>query len=167
MGFIQKLFSGEAGSVINAVGTVLGKVITTEGERMQIALELKKAERQFEVDMKNLSLEEQRVILGDIDSARKRDQEVQISAHATKLGKNVPPILAIGTTLLTFTLFGILMFYDKSLGQDRREITIYILGVLSAVLTQIFGFYFGSSQGSMEKNSTIRASMHQFENLKI
>jgi hypothetical protein len=30
-----------------------------------------------------------------------------------------------------------------------------LLGVLSTILTQVFSFYFGSSQGSVDKNKTI------------
>ena len=157
MGFIQKLFSGGASEVINAVGNTLDKVITTRGEKLHLELELAKARQQFEVDMKNLSIEDDKVMMGDIDSARRHDAEVQTSANATRLGKNVPPILALGTTLLTFTLFGMLMFHEKTMSQEMREITLYILGVLSGVLTQVFGFYFGSSQGSADKNLTIRS----------
>ena|SRR5260221_1990526 len=157
MGFIQKLFSGGASEVINAIGNTLDKLITTRGEKVQFELELKKADYQYDIDTKNLALEEQKMLIGDIDSARKRDADVQTSPNASPLSKNVPPILAMGTTLLTFSLFGILMFYDNAVSQDRREITIYVLGVLSAILTQVFGFYFGSSQGSVDKNSTIRS----------
>src|SRR6185295_2927957 len=124
MGFIQKLFSGSASDVINAVGNTLDKVITTRGEKLQLELELTKAKQQFEADMKNLSIEEEKVRVGDIDSARRRDADVQTSANASRLGKNVPPILALGTTLLTFTLFGMLMFYGKTITQERREITL-------------------------------------------
>lgn len=159
MGFIQKLFSGGASEVINAVGNTLDKVITTRGEKLHLELELKKAIQQYEVDMKSLSIEDDKLRLNDIDSARRRDATVQTSTNATGLGKNIPPILALGTTLLTFTIFGLLMFHDKTISQEGREITLYILGVLSAVLTQVFGFYFGSSQGSADKNSTIRSLM--------
>src|SRR5450631_2739193 len=110
MGFIQKLFSGGASELINAIGNTLDKVITTRGEKMQLELELKKADQQYEIDVKNLVLEEQKMLIGDTDSARKRDTDIQTSPNASHLSKNVPPILAMGTTLLTFTLFGLLMF---------------------------------------------------------
>lgn len=156
MSFIQKLLSGSAGEVITAVGTTLDKLITTPGERMQLELEMKKAGQQYDMDMKRLSVEEEKVFMADRDSARRRDADVQGSPNATRLSKNVSAILALGTTVLTFSLFGLLIFNGESIDQDRREITIYILGVLSAVLTQVFGFYFGSSQGSAEKNATIK-----------
>lgn len=156
MGFIQNLFSGGASQVINSVGDVLDKVVTTKGEKLQLELEMKKAENQYNLDIANLSLEERKAVLGDVDSARRRDSEVQTSANATTLAKNVSPVLALGTTILTFSLFGMLIFYDTAIEATKRDIVIYILGVLSAILTQIFGFYFGSSMGSADKARTIQ-----------
>ena len=159
MGFIQNLFSGGASQVINSVGSVLDKVITTKSEKMQLALEMKKAENQYNLDMANLSLEERKALLGDVASARTMNAAVQESANATRLAKNVSPLLALGASLITFCLFGLLMF-GPAVDQNKREMILYVLGILSAVLTQIFGFYFGSSQGSAEKSKSIQ-DMHE------
>ena len=157
MGFIQNLFSGGASQVINSVGSVLDKVITTKGEKMQLELEMKKADNQYTLDMANLSLEERKALLGDVASARTMNAAVQESANATQLAKNVSPILALGGTLLTFTLFGWLMFgtWDPR-DSDKKEIVLYVLGVLSGILSQVFGYYFGSSQGSADKSKSIQ-----------
>ncbi|HTJ50682.1 MAG TPA: hypothetical protein VL443_14570 [Cyclobacteriaceae bacterium] len=157
MGFIQNLFSGGASQVIDSVGNVLDKVVTTKSEKLQLELELKKADHQFELDTQNLALEDKKAILGDIDSARKRDSEVQASANASNLSKNVSPILALGGTLLTFGLFGWLMFgkWDDT-DQNKKEIILYVLGVLSGILTQVFSYYFGSSLGSKAKTDIIQ-----------
>ncbi|MBI3483255.1 MAG: hypothetical protein HY015_09840, partial [Bacteroidetes bacterium] len=81
--------------------------------------------------------------------------------NATKLSKNVSPVLALGGALLTFVLFGWLMFgkWDPN-EQSKKEIILYVLGVLSGILTQVFSYYFGSSQGSAAKTDLIH-SMHQ------
>jgi hypothetical protein len=39
----------------------------------------------------------------------------------------------------------------------QKEIMLYILGVLSAIATQIYAYYFGSSRGSSRKDETIAA----------
>ena len=43
--------------------------------------------------------------------------------------------------------------------QDQRtmvkDIMLYILGVLSSILTSIFSYYFGSSKSSSQKNDTL------------
>ncbi len=160
MGFIQNLFSGGASQVIDSVGNVLDKVVTTKAEKMQLDNEMKKADHQFEIDMANLSLEDKKAILGDIGDARKRESDIQASPNATKLSKNVSPILALGGSVLCFALFGWLMFGTWNPGdQSKKEIILYVLGVLSGILTQIFSYYFGSSQGSAAKSDQIQA-MH-------
>jgi hypothetical protein len=52
--------------------------------------------------------------------------------------------------LSSFILFGILIFVDVR--PEAKDILIYILGVLSAAVTQILSYYFGSSQGSKDKS---------------
>jgi len=94
---------------------------------------------------------------GDISSARNREIQVQTSEHATKLAKNVSPILAFATTFLTMLFFYILVFKPNSISDDSKEIVLYILGVLSAILTQIYSYYFGSSAGSAAKSQTLAA----------
>ena len=129
---------------------------------MQLELETKKADHQFELDMANLSLEDKKAMLGDIASARDMNQKVQDSPNASKLAKNVSPILALGGTLLCFFLFGWLMFSDWQKTpemQNKKEIILYVLGVLSGILTQVFSYYFGSSQGSAAKSDQIQV-MH-------
>jgi len=155
MSIIGKLLSGGTNDLIKTVGDVGDKLFTSKEEKMQLENELKKAEQQYQLDMKKLSVDEQRLVYGDIDSARKREAAVQTSEYATKLSKNVSPILALGTTLLTFTLFSILIFRSEVFKPEVKEIVLYILGVLSAILTQIYSFYFGSSQGSADKSRQI------------
>jgi hypothetical protein len=43
----------------------------------------------------------------------------------------------------------------KEQRSTQKEIILYILGVLSAVLTQVYSYYFGSSRGSARKDETI------------
>jgi energy-converting hydrogenase Eha subunit A len=66
------------------------------------------------------------------------------------LNKLVTPVLALGVVGLSFVLFTILIFVDVQ--PEAKDILIYILGVLSAAVTQILSYYFGSSQGSKDKS---------------
>lgn len=160
MSFLSNLFSGGASTLVDSVGKVLDNVVTTKEEKMTLENELRKSEMQFQLDMKKLTNEEQQMILGDISSARQREMQVQTSEHATKLAKNISPYLALGTTTVTLTLFFILVFTPGVIKQESKEVLLYILGVLSAVLTQIYSYYFGSSAGSAEKSKTL-AGMQQ------
>lgn len=155
MGFLQSIFSSGASDIVNAVGGVVDNIVTTKEEKMQLENEIKKADLQYQVEMRKLNVEEKAQVFGDIKDARAMASSVQTSANSSKLSKNVGPYLALGTTLLTFALFFALIFGYCEQG-NTKEIVLYILGVLSAIVTQIFSFYFGSSQSSSLKNQTIQ-----------
>jgi hypothetical protein len=155
MGFLDSIFSSGASGIVSAVGGVVDNIVTTKEEKMQLENEIKKAELQYQIEMRKLNLEETGQVFGDVKDARAMASTVQTSANSTKLSKNVGPYLALGTTLLTFALFFSLIFGYCEQG-NTKEIVLYILGVLSAIVTQIFSFYFGSSQSSKDKNQTIQ-----------
>jgi flagellar basal body-associated protein FliL len=67
--------------------------------------------------------------------------------------------LALSILLLTFVLFGVVMFDNTPVESSRKDILIYVLGVLSAIATQIVSYYFGSSQGSKEKSDQLKKAM--------
>lgn len=157
MSFIQNLFSSGASTLVDSVGKVLDNVITTKEEKQQLDNEIRKSEMQYQLDMAKLSAEEKQMVLSDIASARQMGAEVQTSANATKLSKNIAPYLAIGTTTLTLILFFVLIFRPGTIPPDSKDIIMYILGVLSTVLVQIYSYYFGSSAGSAAKSDMISA----------
>ncbi|MBA4411069.1 MAG: hypothetical protein Q8S54_00865 [Bacteroidota bacterium] len=155
MSFLQDLFSGGANTLVNSVGKVLDNVVTTKEEKMQLENEILKSEMQYQLDLKKLSNEEQQMILGDISSARQREVQMLSSANATTINKNLMPIMAMGTILIVLGLFYVLIFSPSIIKAESKDIVMYILGVLSAVLTQVYSYYFGSSAGSATKSQTI------------
>lgn len=162
MEFLTKLFGGGAGRLVDSIGNVLDNVITTKEEKQQLENEMKKAHMEWEVEMRKLSVEEQQNVLQDVQSARLRESEIQKSEHASWLGKNISSLLAIAAPILAFTLFYLVLFNDditQTFNQDKKDILIYILGVLSAIVTQIFSYYFGSSMGSAEKNKMLKEEL--------
>ena len=153
MSFISNLFSGGVGQVVDSIGKVIDNVITTKEEKQQLDNEIRKAEMQYNLESRKIDLEEKQAVLKAVDSARTMASNVQTSANATNLSKNVAAYLALGTVFLTFVLFFVWAFAEVT--QSQKEIVLYILGVLSAIDTQIFSFYFGSSQGSKDKQAVI------------
>lgn len=89
----------------------------------------------------------------DRASARQREADVSTSENAPTINKIITPVLAIGTILLSFVLFYIVAFDTSVFSNANKDIIIYILGVLSAIDTQIIGYYFGSSSGSTQTRS--------------
>jgi hypothetical protein len=113
---------------------------------------IKKAELQLKEGQ--LQLEREKAYLQDTQSARETYAKVSTSDSAPFINKIFPSILALTTVIATFLLF--FYFAQGQFTGDKKDIVIYILGVLSTITTQIFAFYFGSSAGSKEKTEIMR-----------
>ena len=90
----------------------------------------------------------------DRSDARNRELQIATSDAAPMLDKLVTPILALGSVILSFSLFAVLIFIDVK--AEAKDILIYILGVLSAAVTQILSYYFGSSSGQADKEEKLK-----------
>jgi hypothetical protein len=129
---------------VDAVEAKLGIKLKPEGEATpEDNAKLKDAAMQHEEFMSELDAK-------DRDSARNREIEIATSDKAPLINKVVTPLLALGVVGLSFVLFSILIFVEVK--PEAKDILIYILGVLSAAVTQILSYYFGSSQGSKDKD---------------
>jgi len=124
------------------------------------------AQMQHEEELLKLRLEEDRLDLAELEmllkgtnDARQREVQIANSDKAPLLNKIVTPVLALSILLLTFVLFGVVMFNDTPIEASRKDILIYILGVLSAIASQIVSYYFGSSAGSKEKTEALKGAM--------
>jgi hypothetical protein len=105
---------------------------------------------ELQLKLREIDIKELEVHAKDRDSARNREMAIAVSEHAPTINKIVTPLLALGVVSLSFVLFTILIFVDVK--ENAKDILIYILGVLSAAVTQILSYYFGSSQGSKDKS---------------
>lgn len=141
-------------------GIDVDKTELSEGDKIA----LRKFEMEHEEELLKLRLEENkldaevtRMYLADVAGAREREVRVAESPYASWLNRNMGPVLGLLAIVLTFALFYKVLFDDRflpSLG-NNRDILLYILGVLSAVVTQIFSYYFGSSSGSKSKSEDL------------
>jgi len=111
------------------------------------------------IEDNKLDLAELEMRLKDVDSARDRETAIATSDKAPLLNKIVTPVLALSILLLTFVLFGVVMFDNTPVETSRKDILIYVLGVLSAIATQIVSYYFGSSQGSKDKADQLKEAL--------
>jgi hypothetical protein len=89
----------------------------------------------------------------DRSSARQREVDIASNEHVPLINKVITPYLAIFVVAASFVLFSILIFVDVR--PEAKDILIYILGVLSAAVTQILSYYFGSSIGSKDKSDLL------------
>jgi hypothetical protein len=170
---LQPLLSNGLNLVANAV-MAKGKKVVEE----KLGVELKPdmspedlakiqiAQMEHEEELLKLRLEEDKLDLAelelrlkDTDSAREREVQIANSDKAPLINKIVTPILALSILLLTFVLFGVVMFDDTPVEASRKDILIYVLGVLSAIASQIVSYYFGSSQSSKDKTDALKEAI--------
>ena len=97
----------------------------------------------------------------DRKSARDREAQVVASPEAPYINKVILPVLALGVLVCSFVLFGLVVFDNDVIDPSRKDIVIYILGVLSAIDTQIIAYYFGSSSGSVQKTDFMEKLMRK------
>ena len=133
------------GMAVKAIASKLGVEDTVEAVTQAIQADPQAAQRLAEIDLEQFKLEVQ-----DRDSARKAHAEIATSTNAHILEKLTMPLLALGTVGLSFTLIGVLIF--SNIPDDQENIIIFALGFITSAATQVLSFYFGSSQGSKDKD---------------
>lgn len=156
--FFSKLINSGASSLVDAVGNAIDKTCTSKEEKMSLENEIAKAKLQHDIELATLSEKEKEALYGDIKSARENQTQVQESAYASWLAKNIQPILAFGIIGLTFWLYWYIIFGGHNTLKEQpemKDIIVYILGALTTVSTQVAAYFFGSSLGSTEKNKAI------------
>ena len=108
--------------------------------------DVKKADMEFQAEMKALDIDLERIAAGDRDSAR-----------ALAKSKGIWPQVAISLAY-SFGYFGVLSaFMTGNLEVQEIHTSMFngLLGVLSAAQVQIMNFWFGSSAGSKAKTDAM------------
>lgn len=145
-----KILSGSAGSIVDSIGGVADKFITTKQEK-----------EEFKADVENeLNKHIEAITLAtnaEMESARNREVQIATSEHAPLLNKIITPVLAILILGSCFLLWYMVLFKDIS--PQKETIMAGIIGSLTTLSMGVVGYYFGSSQGSRDKSETIKKMM--------
>lgn len=163
--FSGKNAAGVASKVIEIAKDVTGTATPDEAARALVAnpdlvLKFKTAALEQEVELKRIALEETKVFLADTDSARKREAEIATSDKAPLLNKAVTPVLALATVVLTFSMFGLMIWMaDGDLKPAQERIIIFIAGAMVPLCAQVYNYYYGSSRGDAAAQQHIREMM--------
>lgn len=132
-------------AVISALGLKKDSTEDDVGQAILAAtpeqlLALKKADQEFLVKMKELDIDLAKIVLGDKDSARKR--EIETKDATTKVLAYIICILYVGVQIFLLT---------HVIDDDMKEMVMRALGTLDAILGLVFSYYFGSSVGEVRK----------------
>ena len=153
-GFAPGIATALGGPLAGVAVSALSKQLGVKDE-VNAVMKAINNDPEAEAKIKQLEHDKFKAILADKANAREREMAVVSSEHAPFINKIVTPALALGVTGLSFVLFAVLMFVEVK--PEAKDILIYILGVLSAAVTQILSYYFGSSIGSKDKDEQLKS----------
>ena len=139
-GFAPGLATALGGPLAGVAVSALSKQLGVKDE-VNAVMKAITNDPEAEAKIKQLEHDKFKAILADKANARDREARVVESANAPLINKIVTPALALGVTGLSFVLFAVLIFVEVK--PEAKDILIYILGVLSAAVTQILSYYFG------------------------
>ena len=145
---------GAVKTVVKLIAGALGVEETPEAIEAEIKanpeayVKLKEIESNHEVELQKLVIEQERLRLADVASARSREVEV---TKAT--GKRDINLYILGWTVVAgfFGLIALLCF--KALPEDSNGVIFMLFGSLSTGFGQVLSYFFGSSKSSAEKTT--------------
>lgn len=118
------------------------------GATPDMLLKIKQADQDFAAKMKELDIDLEKLTQEDRANARAREISV----------KDRTPALLAWLSILGF--FGILvLLMVTSIKAEVKDPLMIMLGVLGAIVTSVYAYYFGSSSGSAAKNETIQGML--------
>ena len=149
------------GPLMEIGGKLIDRLIPDKEKAAEAQLKLAELAQSGELARLAADTKITEAVLADTQSARSREVEVSKSPEAPYLNKIITPCLAIGVLGGTFGLFWYMInAVDGDINPSQKDIIIYVLGVLSAISTQVIAYYFGSSIGSTNKDQTIKRIMN-------
>lgn len=143
------------GMGIKAVSTaLLGKPDASEEEishamknaSTEELLSLKSADQDFKKEMAKIGLDEEKLRLADVDSARSRE---------VSLSDKTPAVLAYVLTFMFGITLGFLIF-GPEISEGNKAIAFSMSGSLGTVWIAAMAYYHGTSKSSSEKNILLR-----------
>jgi len=152
-GFLKNLISGKGSEIIESVGNVADKFITTGQEKEEFKAEIQKeVNRHLETlgDQQNKELE---IYLSDVANSREMNTNIQESDKASWLSKNIAYIID-GIFVVSFITMLVLIFL-KAVPEENKELFYTGFGVLGAMLSTVVNFHRGTSIGSERKQKQI------------
>ena len=149
MGWIDKVLAGGATSIIDSVIKGVDTFVTSDEDKQKLTM----LKAQADLDVRKLVMNAETERLKDVQSAR--------TMYAAD--NLIQKILAL---LFTVSFFGFMVFLlfllkDTALTGEQTNLIYAMFGAVSGIMVTIIGFYFGSSQGSKDKDVSFSADMEK------
>jgi hypothetical protein len=96
-------------------------------------------------------------------AAAQRALDILSSPNSSWLARNITPIMGLVVLAFAFVFFVFVLRYDFNKTGMQKDIVVYMLGVISTLVTMVVGYYFGSSKGSSDKAKVIANQLNGSE----
>lgn len=156
---IGKVTSQGAANIVESVGNVADKFITTGQEKEEFKAEVQKEVNRHIEAMASAQNTELETLMKDMDSARDMNSRIQESDKASWLSKNIAYLIDC-VFVVAFILMLVLIF-NKAVPESNKELFYTGFGLLGANVSTILNFHRGTSIGSERKQKQIDKIMQK------
>ena len=134
------------GAAVSAIANKLGV-----GDSVEEVTKALQENPDFALRLKELELEYAKLDMANTADARKMNTEIQNSATASWLAKNIAYVIDVAIVSSTIFLTALLM--TSSVPQENKELALMAFGSLVTLCGTVVNFHRGSSQGSKDKSA--------------
>jgi len=157
--FISGIVGGKASDIIDSVGNVADKFITTGQEKEEFRAEVQKEINRHIEAIQTAQNEELKTYLADMSNARDREIQIATSDKAPTINKIIQPILAILLLGSCFVMWYTILF--KDIPEEKEMLVAGIVGSLTTIAMGVVSYYFGSSSSSAKKQDQLDKIMNK------
>ncbi len=150
---IGKVTSTGAANIVESVGNVADKFITTGQEKEEFKAEVAKEINRHIEAMAAAQNSELETLMKDMDSARDMNSRIQESDKASWLSKNIAYI--IDCVFVVAFILMLVMIFNKAVPESNKELFYTGFGLLGANVSTILNFHRGTSIGSERKQKQL------------
>jgi hypothetical protein len=159
LGFLKNIFAGKGADIIESVGSVADKFITTPHEKDQFNAEVNKEINRHVEAMQTEANKETELYLADVANSREMNTKVQESDKASWLAKNIAYM--IDAILITSFIVMLVMIFNRVVPESNKELFYTGFGLLGGYVGTVINFHRGTSIGSKENGAAIRKLMNK------
>lgn len=138
----------------DAVATALGTGEPDSTEELAAQRELYKAELAYKIEVGKNEVAMAGQAVADNTSARNAYVSIQESSKASRLAKNIQPVIAI-ITIVAAVISPYLALFADHMSETSRQILSSSLGNTSQFAMLVLGFYFGSALRDKEHDKAL------------
>ena len=119
----------------------------------EIALEAQKVQAQAESEQRQADLDKIKALLSDVQGARALTATLADKGNPMAWGA---PVISVIIGIGFFIVLGMAIFGGHFINSDNSNIVYTLVGTMATGFATAISFWLGSSQGSRDKDSTVR-----------